>query len=136
MAYHQATIQLKSIGTAIGIKGFLGLPVNLDQVDKSIRELEDFLSSREDSQASGVNGEKGTLIMPDEGVLKNYTMREKDLWARHIESEGKAPPPKPEPQKEDPPKPEPPKPPPQAVGRMRTREREMPSTRAVSSRSM
>jgi len=93
MAYHKATIQLMRKGSMIGIGGFCGLSVDLDRVEASIRGLEKFLATRTSFREEADDWEKGTLMMPSETVLKAASMRERELWARHIASEGKYPPP-------------------------------------------
>jgi len=93
MRYHKATIQLIAKGNAVQIKGFRGLPVDLEQVKKAIHGIEQFLGSSNITRTEGACWEKGMLIMPGNAQLKTASLREQELWARHIDSEGKAPPP-------------------------------------------
>jgi hypothetical protein len=92
MAYHNGTIQLIADQKAIKIQDFRGLPVDLDQVRKSIHELDQFLASRTSAQGSA-SWEKGTLMVPTDAQLKSSSARDMELWARHMDSEGKTPPP-------------------------------------------
>jgi len=93
MAYHQSTIRLQRTGNHIAAVGFCGLDVDLPQVEKAIHELEAYLSAKDGEQASHQSWEPGELIVPSNAQVQNATMRDKELWARHMDSDGKLPPP-------------------------------------------